>query len=158
MRRGGRLASRARAPARRWEVVIRAYDDGVAFRYRLAAQEGWDRFAIAGERTRFHLPGDALAYVLPLNGYTTSHEAHYQKRAVGEIPGEWLLGLPLLAELPAIGWLAVMEANLTDYAGMYLARDAEGGAVLGSGYRQGRASQESPSGPAFRTSRPGGSS
>ena len=38
--------------------------------------------------------------------------------------------LPLLAELPGTGWLAVTEANLTDYAGMYLARDAEGGPSL----------------------------
>ena len=107
-------------PARRWEVILRAYDDGAALRYRFAAQEGGEGLAIAGERTRFHLPGDALAYVLPLNGYTTSHEARYQKKAVAEIPEKWLLGLPLLAELPGTGWLAVMEANLTDYAGMYL--------------------------------------
>ena len=33
-----------------------------------------------------------------------------------------LLGLPLLVELPGVGWAAVLEANLTDYAGMYLAR------------------------------------
>jgi alpha-glucosidase len=118
-------------PARRWEVIIRAYNDGVALRYRLPAQEGWTGLAIAGEHTQFVLPGDALAYVLPLNGYTTSHEVRYQKKAVAEVPREWLLGLPLLAELPGTGWLAVMEANLTDYAGMYLARDADGGAVLG---------------------------
>ena len=37
--------------ARRWEVVLRAYDDGVAFRYRFPAQEGWDRLVIAAERT-----------------------------------------------------------------------------------------------------------
>ena len=29
------------APAWRWEIVLRAYDDGVAFRYRFPAQEGW---------------------------------------------------------------------------------------------------------------------
>ena len=49
---------------------------------------------------------------------------------MAEFPGDWLLGLPMLAELPGIGWLAVMEANLNDYAGMYLARDAGAGAVL----------------------------
>jgi alpha-glucosidase len=118
------------APARRWEVILRAYDDGVAFRYRFPSQEGWETLAIAGERTRIRLPGDSLAYVLPLNGYTTSHEARYQKKAVAEIPAGWLLGLPLLTELPRSGWLAVMEANLTDYAGLYLARDPEGGAIL----------------------------
>jgi len=120
------------APAWRWEIVLRAYDVGVALRYRFPAQEGWHGLAIAGERTRIHMPGDALAYVLPLNSYTTSHEVRYQKRAVAEIPAEWLLGLPLLTELPGVGWLAVLEANLTDYAGMYLAREADSGAVLAS--------------------------
>jgi alpha-glucosidase len=118
------------APARRWEVILRAYDDGVAFRYRFPAQEGWEHLAIAGERTRIRLPGGAVAYALPLDGYTSSHEARYQKKAVAEIPEAWLLGLPMLAELPGTGWLAVAEANLTDYAGMYLARDPEGESVL----------------------------
>ena len=117
-------------PAHRWELILRAYNDGVALRYRFAARDRWDGVVIAAERTRFRLPGDALAYVLPLNGYTTSHEARYQKKAVSEIPEDWLLGLPLLAELRGTGWLAVMEANLTDYAGMYLAREAAQGAVL----------------------------
>ena len=120
------------APSSRWEIILRAYDDGVAFRYRFPAQKGWDGLAITGERTRIRMPGNALAYALPLRGFTTSHEARYQHKAVAEIPADWLLGLPLLAELPDVGWLAVLEANLTDYAGMYLAREAESGAVLGS--------------------------
>src|SRR5262249_26118693 len=32
---------------RRWEVVLRAYDDGVAFRYRFPAQEGWEKLVLA---------------------------------------------------------------------------------------------------------------
>ena len=118
------------ATARRWEVVIRAYNDGAALRYRFPAQAGWEDLAIAGERTRIGLPGGAMATVLPLNGFTTSHEARFRQLAVAEIPRDWLLGLPVLAKLPEIGWLAVLEAELTDYAGMYLARDPEGGPGL----------------------------
>jgi alpha-glucosidase len=119
-----------RAPSRHWEVVLRAYNDGIAIRYRFPAQQGWNDLSIAGERTQFRLPGEGVAFMIPLNGYTTSHEARYKKSAVTEIPNEWLLGLPMVTALPGTGWLAVMEANLTDYAGMYLARDAEEGAVL----------------------------
>jgi alpha-glucosidase len=65
--------------------------------------------------------------MLPLESFTTSHEASYERRGVRQIPAHSLLGLPLLVELPGIGWSAVLEANLTDYAGMYLAReDARG--------------------------------
>jgi alpha-glucosidase len=117
-------------PQRRWEVVIRAYDDGAALRYRFPRQNGWNTLAVAGELTQVRLPADPTAFVLPLNGHTTSHEARYEKKTFAEIPKNWLLGLPLLAELPQIGWLAVAEANLTDYAGLYLAREAEGDAIL----------------------------
>jgi len=118
------------APSRRWEVVVRVEDDGAAFRYRFPAQEGWTRLAVAGERTEFRLPEDAVAHALPLASFTSSHEGRYTKGRVAEIPQGRLLGLPLLAELPGAGWLAVMEADLTDYAGLYLARDGGQGEGL----------------------------
>jgi len=51
---------------------------------------------------------------------------------VPEIPRDWLLGLPLLLECPGRGWAAITEANLTDYAGLYLARADARPAVLSS--------------------------
>ncbi len=108
-------------PRRRWEVVFRAYDDGVAFRYRFPAQDGWPRLLVTSERTEFALPDDARAYALPLNSFTTPYEKLYQKKRVADIPKDWLLGLPLLIECPGRGWAAITEANLTNYAGMYLA-------------------------------------
>jgi alpha-glucosidase len=108
-------------PGRRWELVLRAYDDGVAFRYRFPAQGGWDRLAVAGERTELVLPEETRGYALPLKGFTSSYESRYEKKAIKEIPRDWLLGLPLLLECPGGVWAAVTEANLTDYAGLYLA-------------------------------------
>ena len=58
---------------------------------------------------------------MPLNGFTTSYEDRYRKRPVDGFPRDWLLGLPLLVELPGTGWAAITEADLADYAGMYLA-------------------------------------
>lgn len=112
-------------PALRWEVVLRAYDDGAALRYRFPKQEGWKSLAIAAEHTEFRLPDDATAETLPLQNFTTSHEAHYKRMAVKAVPPNQLLGLPLLAELPNTGWVAIAEANLTDYAGLYLARTGD---------------------------------
>ncbi len=118
------------APARRWEIVVRAYDDGAAFRYRFPAQEGWARLEISGERTGFQLPNDAVAFVLPLGSFTTSHEARYERKPVAQMPKERLAGLPLLVELPGTGWAAFAEANLTDFAGLYLAREGDRGTTL----------------------------
>ena len=117
-------------PARRWQIVLRAYDDGVAFRYRLPAQEGWPSLVLSDERVVLNLPDDAIATALPLNGFTTSYEKRYEKKLVRQLPGDWLLGLPLLLELPGTGWAAITEANLTDHAGLYLAPAAGKKAAL----------------------------
>src|SRR5262245_13752910 len=52
------------AGGRRWELAIRAYDDGAAFRYRFLSQESWSRLVISAEKTEFALPDDAIAYTL----------------------------------------------------------------------------------------------
>jgi alpha-glucosidase len=113
-----------------WQLVVRAYDDGVALRYRFPKQPGWSNLELAGELTEFAFPADAVATMLPLDNFTTSHENRYQRRRVDEISADQLLGLPLLMQLPRVGWAAVLEANLTDYAGMYLARGTAPGGKL----------------------------
>jgi alpha-glucosidase len=45
-------------------------------------------------------------------------------RPVSGIHRDWLIALPLLAEVPGTGWVAVTEADIENYAGMYL-RKAE---------------------------------
>ena len=118
------------APARRWEWVVRAYDDGVAFRYCFPAQEGWSLLEVSGERTEFRLPGDPTAFAMPLPSFTTPHEEHLRKLAVSEFREDGLVGLPVLVELPGTGWAAILEANLTDYAALDLSRIGEAGASL----------------------------
>jgi alpha-glucosidase len=108
-------------PNRLWEVVLRAYDDGCAFRYQFPAQKGWTELAIAGERTRFALPAGTRVHALPLNGFTTAFEKRYQVTPAADLPADWLLGLPMLMERPGGGWAAVTEADVDEYAGLYLA-------------------------------------
>lgn len=118
------------APGRRWQVILRAYDDGAAFRYRFPAQAGWTGLVVSSERTEFALPADARAYALPLNSFTTSFEGRYKQTQVKAMPHDWLIGLPLLVECPGAGWAGITEANLTDYAGMYLSPAAGRPGVL----------------------------
>jgi alpha-glucosidase len=114
-----------------WQLIVRAYDDGVALRYQFSKQPGWSELELVDELTEFAFPAGAVATMLPLPGFTTSHEGRYERRRVEDVPAGTFLGLPLLVELPGVGWAAVLEANLTDYAGMYLARspDSRGGLV-----------------------------
>ncbi len=101
---------------RGWVVQLRAADDGVAFRYEFPKQAGFDSIAVKQERTEFRLPSDAKAFALPLNGFTTS----YEKRYAAKLAKDWLLGLPLLLECPGGIWAAITEANVNEYAGLYL--------------------------------------
>jgi alpha-glucosidase len=109
---------------RKLHLVFRAFDDGVAFRYVIPDQEPLSDFILIDEQTQFSFPGDPTARVLPLKNYTTPYEAYYEKLPVSRIGPEKLLGLPLLLEHPGDDsspiWIALTEANLTDYAGMYV--------------------------------------
>jgi alpha-glucosidase len=105
---------------RRLLVEVRAYDDGVAFRYVLPEQPGLKNVRLEQELTSFSYAKDATLYPLILDGFQSSYEDEYQVRQVSGIHRDWLIGLPLLAEVPGAGWVAVTEADIENYAGMYL--------------------------------------
>ena len=109
---------------RRLGIEVRAYDDGMAFRYFLPEQPRLGAVKIVRERTEFRFAKDATTYPLVLRNFTTSYEDDYQKRLIGGLHSEWLIALPLLAELPGTAWAAIAEADIEDYPGMYLRRDA----------------------------------
>ena len=108
------------APARRLDLIFRAYNEGVAFRYFLPRQAGLDQFVISAENTGFYFNQDASAYALRLNSFVTAYESHYDHINLNQIKPESIIGLPLLVEIPRGPWVALLEADLTDYAGMYV--------------------------------------
>ncbi len=113
-------------PHRHLDLAFRVFNDGVAFRYQIPEPGGpLADFTLLDERTRLTFPGNPTAHALPLKNYTTSYEAYYQTLPVAELDPNRLFALPMLLE-PRAGdrthpWIAVTEADLTDYAGMYLA-------------------------------------
>jgi alpha-glucosidase len=113
------------AKGRKLTVEARAYDDGVAFRYVLPEQSAIKHANIEHELTEFHYSEDATTYPLILDGFQSSYEDEYQVRNVSGIHPDWLVALPLLADVPGVGWVAVTEADIENYAGMYLRKGAE---------------------------------
>ena len=75
---------------------------------------------IAHELTEFTYAEDASTYPLILDGYQSSWEDEYQLRNVSGLHQDWLIGLPYLANVPGIGWVAITEADIENYSGMYL--------------------------------------
>ena len=111
------------ASGRKLSIEVRTFDDGVAFRYIVPDQPSIHKVRIEHELTQFRYVKDAQLYPLILDGFQTPYEDEYQMRQVSGIHHDWLIGLPLLAEVSGIGWIAVTEADIDHYAGMYLRKD-----------------------------------
>ena len=109
-----------RAPHRRLDIIFRAYDEGIAFRYFLPHQDGLEKFTLSSENTGFYFAREAEAYALNLGGYTTSYETDYHRVSLNQIKPTSIVALPLLVETSQGPWVALLEADLTDYAGMYV--------------------------------------
>lgn len=110
----------ADASGRKMSIEVRAFDDGVAFRYLVPAQPALGNVRIARELTEFTYAKDASTYPLILDGYRSSWEDEYQLRNVSGLHPDWIIGLPYLADEPGIGWVAISEADIENYSGMYL--------------------------------------
>ena len=67
------------ATPRSWQVVVRAYDDGVALRYRFPAQDGWRSLELAEERTEFQFSRRRNCDGAAARRLHHSHENRYQQ-------------------------------------------------------------------------------
>ena len=112
--------SESGAGARRFDVVFRAFDDGIGFRYELPAQPALGAFAITDELTEFALADDARAWWIPSNRPRLDRsEMLYTSSPVSLIDS---VQTPLTLETrDGRTALAIHEADLTDYPRMFLA-------------------------------------
>ena len=113
----------AKSPFRKINLVVRAFDDGLAFRYEFPQQQGWSRFSLTDEHTTFNLAGDPNVLALFLPNYTSSHEGEYTSLSFSKIKEDTLMDMPALFEFTGPVYVAITEANLFDYAGMYLSKE-----------------------------------
>jgi alpha-glucosidase len=58
--------------------------------------------------------------VLARLNFTTSYEGYYTVGPIGALPADTLLALPILVHPSQGPWVAITEADLTNYAGLYL--------------------------------------
>jgi alpha-glucosidase len=105
-----------------WELELRAYDDGVAFRYGFPQQPGLSNVVIEGEEGQFHLAADPLIHFMVCKNFRTDHENEYQQKPLAEVPVQKLIDLPVLAVWPDGTAAAITEARLRNFTSMYLER------------------------------------
>ena len=115
-----------------YTLEVRAFDDGVAYRFIIPGDEGASR--VTDEYSNFVLPAGTTVWFHDLDGH---YEAAYEKEDVADVPaGQWA-GPPLTFQLPDdAGYGSITEANLVNYAGMALECDGRRGWIVGLGHRQ----------------------
>lgn len=117
---GARIAVRHAMSATPFVLDVRAFDDGVAFRFEVPG---------AGRRvpdaaTAFTLPAGSIVWTHGLRGH---YEEQYKRRSIADLPaGEWA-GPPVTFKLPGNGgYASITEADLRNYAGLALQADGKG--------------------------------
>lgn len=103
---------------RRLDVVFRVYDDGLGFRYVFPEQPNLREAIIDDELTEFAIAPESTAWWIPA-GEPIHYEYLYQRTPLREVP---LVHTPMTLRSRDGLHLAIHEAALVDYAGMWLRR------------------------------------
>ncbi len=113
-------------PQRRFGLIVRVFDDGVALRYDLPEASGLSEFTLLRELTQFTFAGD---YPCWAGEPSNCAENQYLQRTLETIPVRgpagsvgndvYLSVLPLLVQTPNC-LVAIAESDLLDWAGMFV--------------------------------------
>lgn len=114
------------APGRLINLVVRAFNDGVAFRYEFPEQEGWNSYVMYDEKTQFRLNGNPMTLLMYLPGYINTHEGVYTHTEYDKIAKKRLIEMPVTLEFDNGIYMSITEAAVLDYAGMYLVKEKNG--------------------------------
>ncbi|MBI1896389.1 MAG: glycoside hydrolase family 97 N-terminal domain-containing protein [Acidobacteria bacterium] len=106
-----------------YTLEVRAYDDGVAFRFTVPGREGERR--TPDEATVFRIPAGSTVWYHDFEGH---YEGIHAKRTIEDVKaGDWAAP-PLTIRLPGnSGYAAITEGALLRYSGMGLQADGRGG-------------------------------
>jgi alpha-glucosidase len=110
------------ASGRRFTLRVRAFDDGIGFRYELPKQPGLGTFAIDEELTEFNLADNSRAWWIPSNWPRMDRsEMLYSSGPVSVMDS---VHTPLTMELQdGRTFMVIHEANLVDYSRMFLRKE-----------------------------------
>jgi alpha-glucosidase len=108
------------APNRRFTLRIRVFDDGLGFRYEFPEQPGLGEFALTDELTEFAMADNARAWWIPSSWPRKDRsEELFSSGPVSTLDS---VQTPLTMELrDGHTFMVIHEANLVDYARMFLA-------------------------------------
>lgn len=114
------------AQQRRLDLVLRAYNDGVALRTIVPVQAKTDGAVIANEETGFYFPRNYNCWGFNPGQFGTGHEGEFDPIEARHIRDHNLYDLPLLCETGTAAFL-ITESDLLDYPAAYLKGRGDGG-------------------------------
>ncbi|MFT4254527.1 MAG: glycoside hydrolase family 97 protein [Caulobacter sp.] len=136
-------------------VVARAYDDGVALRYVVPGQPGFESFTVSGERTEFMFPKDYSCWGVNFGRFEGGQEGEYDPVKVSAIRQFHLFGAPLVCRTgEGRTTFALAEADVKNYPTTFFARRGDNalGVVTKMPPRSdGGVAKVAPNGEAFHT-------
>ncbi len=100
-----------------WGLDLRVYDDGLAYRFR--TEQGGE-LTVATEEFSVSLEGDPAVWYPTEESLLTHQERLYEHLRAGEISAAMMAATPVLVAFEGGPKLAISEADLRDYPGMYL--------------------------------------
>ena len=108
-------------------LVVRAYDEGVAIRYQLPNQSGLTQFTIQNELTRFGFTADYTCFGLNLGKFANSHEGEFDPIKASLIREHHLYDNPLVCKT-GVGQttFALAESDVRDYLGSWFMGRGDG--------------------------------
>lgn len=104
-------------------LQVKAFNDAVAFRYIIDRTGTKKGLSIKNELLEINAKGNPMASVLFLPGFINSHEGPYVRKRLDELDNGRLIDMPATFEFENGSYMAVTEANLVNYAGMYLIKE-----------------------------------
>lgn len=107
-------------PARLMNLEFRVFNDGAAFRTEFPEQQFNHEFVITEEISQFNFASNHTCWAVNYGSYTTSQEVEHFERKISDITSEMVIGLPITIKVDEKCYAAITEADIENYAGMYL--------------------------------------
>lgn len=112
----------------KFQLIVRAYDNGVALRYVVPEQQGVKALSVKSEDTQFNFAKDYDCWGANMGRFDTSFEAEYDQVKASKIRNFHNLMAPLVCKT-GVGrtTFALAESDVKDYPGFFLSGRGDAG-------------------------------
>ncbi|MFD2941881.1 glycoside hydrolase family 97 protein [Flavobacterium notoginsengisoli] len=112
----------AKGEERLVDIIFRVFDDGLGFRYEFPKQPNLGKVKISNEVTQFTFKDNNEVWWIPVHRENSYYESEYRKTLMSKTD---TINTPATFETKDKLYVAIHEANLTDFASMTLLKTSD---------------------------------